>query len=212
LLSKGGDVRLKLLIIVLALAFAPYAGAQIPPKNISTAQRAICITGCTPDARGAPDCTNAYPGDIPGVKNFAKVGPNLYRGARPTAEGFRMLRAFGVTVDVDLEAGNEPEEEAPLARAAGLIFVSLPWHAWPFVFGPNKKAVRAFEGLVFANPGVVFFVHCRQGRDRTGVAVAAVRVKLQGCAPGDAVREMHRFHFHTYLFPLWLGWAEEGFR
>lgn len=144
--------------------------------------------------------------NLAGVANFARVTNQLYRGARPTALGLRNLAKLGVQVDVDLEAGSEPKREAPLAKAAGLYFLSLPWHALPWFFPPNKRDVKKLLFAMEWSPKAVYFVHCREGRDRTGIVVAAYRIEIDRWSPARAIREMDSFGFHGWLFPLWKRW------
>jgi protein tyrosine/serine phosphatase len=46
------------------------------------------------------------------------------------------------------------------------------------------------------------FVHCRQGRDRTGIVVAAYRMKIQGWPLAAAEEEMDSFHFNDVWINL----------
>jgi hypothetical protein len=44
---------------------------------------------------------------ISGVENFAKISPALWRGAQPTAEGFRSLEAAGVKTVINLRGRHD---------------------------------------------------------------------------------------------------------
>jgi len=46
------------------------------------------------------------------------------------------------------------------------------------------------------------FLHCRQGQDRTGIVVAAYRMKVDGWSLADAEAEMRSFGFHDIWMEL----------
>jgi tyrosine-protein phosphatase SIW14 len=138
---------------------------------------------------------------LPGVANFAEVSPGLYRGAQPDARGFQELKNLGVAVDVDLRAGREQgEKERRTVEALGMRYVGIRWSSF---HEPNDSQVAEFLGLVQANPDEKIFVHCREGRDRTGVMVAAFRIADEHWPAEAAVREMQAFHFHSFWFHSW---------
>ncbi|MEI8195437.1 MAG: hypothetical protein WCI73_05970, partial [Phycisphaerae bacterium] len=64
--------------------------------------------------------------DLPGLSNFAQVSPNLYRGAQPTAEGFRQLKKMGIKTVVNLRAWHTDRDEL---KGTGLRYVQIPCNA-----------------------------------------------------------------------------------
>lgn len=44
------------------------------------------------------------------------------------------------------------------------------------------------------------FVHCAEGRDRTGYSVATYRMVIENWSVDDALHEMFDFHFNTIWF------------
>lgn len=155
-------------------------------------------------------CTIPAPKRIPGIRYFAQVTPDLYRGAVPQdARAFKELAARGVKIDVELETGrDQAAREARWAKAAGIRYIHLPWFPWLFFSRPHKKVVEAFLSILANNSGKPVFVHCRQGSDRTGVVVAAYQIEVAHCSKKLAIKEMHRFGYHWYLFPLWGKWVK----
>lgn len=135
----------------------------------------------------------------PGVDNFGQVSNVLYRGAQPTAEGFKTLRNMGVAIVVNFrdEAGETTHEEREV-ESLGMKYVGIPWSA---VGNPKEAQVVQFLDLVRANPQAKIFVHCRRGADRTGTMVAAYRVAVEHKAPADAVSEMYQYHYAHFLLP-----------
>jgi len=104
-------------------------------------------------------------------------------------------------VDVVISFRHEKGENAIERReveAQGMRFVSLPWNAWDL---PSDEEVRRFLGLVAANSNTKVYVHCQQGRDRTGTMVALYRVAVDHWCASSAVSEMKAYHYHHFFFP-----------
>src|SRR4051812_34314929 len=104
---------------------------------------------------------------IPGVANFGLISKDLWRGAQPTEQGMRYLANLGVKTIIDLR--EEADELSIIPR--GIYYVRIP--VSPF----NADQVNVLEvlRLIDLSPKPVF-IHCHQGRDRTGLAVAAYRL------------------------------------
>ena len=129
---------------------------------------------------------------IAGVENFAKVSPALWRGAQPTAEGFRKLKAAGVKTVVSLR---ERHDDWPLLSDSGLKYVRVPSQAWD-----PEEAQRVLALKIVQNPANwPVFIHCLEGQDRTGYTVATYRILIEGWTATDAIHEMFDFGFN----PLW---------
>jgi protein tyrosine phosphatase (PTP) superfamily phosphohydrolase (DUF442 family) len=124
---------------------------------------------------------------FPGVANFGVVSTDVWRGAKPTPEGMRALAEAGVKTVIDLQQGDE-SPDVP----AGVRYVRLPVSGWH----TDRVDLDAVLHAIDENPKPVF-IHCREGRDRTGLAVAAYRVD-QGMALGDAFAELEAFHVHPW--------------
>lgn len=130
--------------------------------------------------------------DLEGLPNFAKVSDNLYRGAQPTAEGFRRLKEMGVKTVVNLRSFTSDRRKL---RGTGLRYVHIYCKAWH----PEDEDTIKFLKVMQDPDNYLVFVHCMQGADRTGYMVAAYRVVEQGWTIEEAVEEMHNFGFH----PIW---------
>ena len=130
----------------------------------------------------------------PGLPNFHRVTPNLYRGAQPTAEGLRAAEKLGVKTVIDLRAFHSDTEEA-LGTKLALEHISFKtWH-------PEDDDVIRFLKLAAAKKNQPVFVHCQHGSDRTGTMIAIYRIAVQGWTKRDAIDEMTtgNFGFH----PMW---------
>ena len=65
--------------------------------------------------------------DLPGLPNFAKVADGLYRGAQPSAEGFRTLTGMGVKTVVNLRWAHSDRE---MLAGTGLQYLHIRAKAW----------------------------------------------------------------------------------
>jgi protein tyrosine phosphatase (PTP) superfamily phosphohydrolase (DUF442 family) len=144
----------------------------------------------------------ATPVERPGLPNLHMVSSGLYRGAQPTAEGFRELKAMGVRTVLNLRSGHSDlemvrggTEKGSDPFSSGLGYASIPMHAWH----PEKEDIVAFLQVVTDPARAPVFVHCEYGADRTGTACAAYRVAVQGWSVDQAVDEMVNggFGFHA---------------
>jgi protein tyrosine/serine phosphatase len=130
--------------------------------------------------------------DQPGLKNFHRVTPMLFRGAQPTAEGMRSLESMGVKTIVNLRGFNSDRKEVKGTRLKLEEISVRAWH-------PDDQDVIRFLRLVANTNNLPVFVHCQHGADRTGTMVAIYRIALQGWSKEEAIAEMTQgdFGFHA---------------
>jgi protein tyrosine phosphatase (PTP) superfamily phosphohydrolase (DUF442 family) len=154
----------------------------------------FCL-GCARRPSTPPTRTWAKPCDncIAGVDNFARVSPALWRGAQPTAEGFRNLAAAGVKTIVSLREHND---DLPLLQGTKLRYIRIPSHAWD----PEDAQLVLFLKSLEESKNWPVFVHCAEGRDRTGYSVAAYRIVVENWPVDDALHEMFDFRFNAIWF------------
>jgi protein tyrosine phosphatase (PTP) superfamily phosphohydrolase (DUF442 family) len=150
------------------------------------------ILVCTPQVGWAVDRSDGLP-------NFGRVTDTLFRGAQPNSAGFSALHDMGVSIVVDLR--NESDQIAAEQRQVedlGMKFVSIPWRGRDY---PSNFQVAQFLDLVRSNPDAKIFVHCKAGKDRTGVMVAAYRIAVERKTVSDAVEELHQYKYHAFTLP-----------
>jgi protein tyrosine phosphatase (PTP) superfamily phosphohydrolase (DUF442 family) len=127
-------------------------------------------------------------GTVPGVDNFGMASKDVWRGAQPTPDGMQWLARLGVKTVIDLrEEGDESAIVPP-----GVRYVRIPVSP----FNADRVDVREVLEQIDSCPKPVF-IHCHQGRDRTGLAVAAYRL-AEGMAPADACAELRNFHVNFW--------------
>lgn len=133
----------------------------------------------------------ATPADAGSCENFGQVGPALYRGAEPDAACLDHLVKLGVRAIVSLRDDEEDTaREQRLAEARGLRFTNVPMSG---VRRPDAEEVRRALEAIAASGNEPVFVHCKRGRDRTGVVVAAWRMTRDGWTVDQAYEEAKRF-------------------
>ena len=167
----------------------------------------LLLLGAGTGSRAAPAPPTAHaPATrtrVIGVSNFAKVTPTLYRGGQPHGTGFQALKKMGVDIVVDLRLSGTSKEKAQVTKL-GMDYVSLPWHCWL----PKDETFVRFLKLVRDNPKKKIFVHCRYGDDRTGMAIAAYRMAVEGWTAAEARNEMNKFGFHKVVCASLVGYQK----
>jgi hypothetical protein len=167
----------------------------------------LLLLGAGASTSGVPSSptaeTPATRSPVTGIPNFAKVTPFLYRGGQPQATGFQELKKMDVDIVVDLRLSGSRKEKDQVSQL-GMRYVSIPWHC---LFPKDEIFVR-FLKVLRDNPEKKIFVHCRYGDDRTGMAIAAYRMAIQGWTAREARNEMNQFGFHRTVCRSLVGYEK----
>jgi tyrosine-protein phosphatase SIW14 len=135
-----------------------------------------------------------------GVDNFGIVAPGIWRGSQPTAEGFLNLEQAGVKTILNLRYHHD---DLPLLRETKLNYIRIPMRAWDpdqGEFAQLTMVMKTLDRLLQDPAAQPVFIHCAQGRDRTGYAVATYRRLFQDWSADDALEEMFGYGFNR----LWI--------
>jgi len=134
------------------------------------------------------------------IPNFQKVAPNLHRGGLPGEAGLRYLKSIGVKTILNLDdKRSDIVAETRYAAQLGIAVISLPMS---FFWRPRDSDVNAALAVMRNKSLRPLFVHCHQGKDRTGLIVGLHRVEKERWHAGDAYDEMLEYGFHDQLFNL----------
>lgn len=117
---------------------------------------------------------------------FARVDKNLLRGGVPSSEDLEMLRdKFGIKKIISLDGplGNAIDGKC---KELNLEHIILP------LTDGNGANVDKLPGEVIQWTGPTY-VHCRHGKDRTGMACAMYRILVNGWNVEQALDEARKF-------------------
>jgi tyrosine-protein phosphatase SIW14 len=156
----------------------------VPADNNTTTPQAVAAF---PD--GAHGSTRIY-GVLPGLSNVGQVAPGICRGAQPEAEGYATLKKMGIKTVINLRTS---ASEKKAVEAAGMRSIEMPMEMSTDHLATKVDRVVALMADPANQP---VFVHCRHGQDRTGIVVAAYRMKVEGWRLADAEAEMQSFGFN----------------
>ncbi|MCM8823192.1 MAG: tyrosine-protein phosphatase [Candidatus Omnitrophica bacterium] len=131
--------------------------------------------------------------DIP---NFYKVNDYIYRGGYPKHKGYIYLKSLGIKTIVNFSGQNKRFfYEQKITHDYGFNFVHIPLSIYSEP--EDEKVIKFFETIL--NPKLQpVFVHCTNGRDRTGVMIAVYRVVVEGRGVKESYKEALRYGFWPY--------------
>ncbi len=137
----------------------------------------------------------AAEGQAPGVPNFHRVNERVFRGGQPTDEGFQSLAKLGVKTVIDLRRPTEhaTDLEAAAVKAAGMRYVNVPMQG---IVAPDEKDILKILDMLGSKEPV--FVHCKEGKDRTGTVIACYRMAHDGWDNRKALSEAKSYGMHWF--------------
>jgi len=166
--------------------------------SLASAAAVVALTLSTSDATAQikdPGPSVSATADISSIKifNFGKINANYYRGSQPNASGVASLKALGVKTVIDLRSDEDRDaQESTFVEKAGMKYVSIPMTTHET---PSLKKLDQFLKLVNDPANQPVYVHCVEGRHRTGVMTAVYRMTGEGWTPDQAFKEMKEFRF-----------------
>lgn len=142
---------------------------------------------------------------------IAKLTKNLYRGYRPNSfadlkkykeNEYQNLVVFNLEEGwFELFSSSSYEKE----NAADFDMTEMNCNLSDF-FAPSVYELTSIVDNIQHNLdlGSVVYIHCKWGKDRTGMVCAAYRILKQGWSVESAIEELHSFGFHTFPYKFWL--------
>lgn len=153
----------------------------------------------------ASGCATSYRG----LPNFSEINANGsgYRGGQPDEAGWRTLKGLGVTETIQLNPGDFSAVAAKYGINVTYLPISFGQQFWD---KPDTNAMRRVVEKIrwCKEKGKVYYIHCKNGWDRTGLAVGMERVCLEGWPKGLAFQEMVDMGFHSKETGLLWFWLE----
>jgi protein tyrosine phosphatase (PTP) superfamily phosphohydrolase (DUF442 family) len=131
------------------------------------------------------------------IQRFSKVTDNVYRGGAPTiADVILLNNKLGIKKIISLDELSG-KHISNITRSLGMkhIFSPIDWTNASLlnIFSYNFKDLFLTDGPVF--------IHCKHGKDRTGLIVAVFKCKCLGEDPEIALEDAKSFGFGGGLKP-----------
>jgi len=150
---------------------------------------------------------------VEGIPNLGRVRANVYRGGQPCSDGegeaaclaeWRLLARLGI--HHVLKLNTEEEGSDAMAARAGIHIHHVPippsTKHWLSVFTkPDTESMQAIRFWVqlMQDREAVWYIHCQNGHDRTGLAVMLVRVLVDSWGPLQAYEEARQWGYHHQI-------------
>jgi hypothetical protein len=152
-------------------------------RAIAAALLAALVVAGAACRRGSADPRHP---DVP-IRRFAEVATGLYRGAQPDADGFRALSELRVRTVLNFRREDEDTSLAP----PGMDVVQLQAH----INQPDDAEIKAFFAIALDPARRPLYMHCAEGRERTGFYAALYRMEVDGWTSARALDEMRALGF-----------------
>jgi len=174
-------------------------------------------------SREEMNTSSRYPHDCNGtsisdsdIENFHQVDDELFRGARPQYQEqvYLKLADLGVRTIINLEGAGEANREKVVVdgvnqklRQKGkptFTFISFPIRSFlqTVLFRVSDQRIKGLFAELQEAPKPMF-VHCKRGKDRTGMLVMLYRLRRhQQPSFEEALREARHYHFSKWNFGL----------
>jgi tyrosine-protein phosphatase SIW14 len=131
--------------------------------------------------------------DIPA---FAQVTQKISRGGPPKAAGYETLQKLGIKSILSLSQDTKSvQREEAWAAAHNVKFYNIPIDLYS---RPSDEQAIRFLEICLDRANLPIFIHCEDGRDRTGTMIALYRVAVDGWTIKDAYHEARMIGYWPY--------------
>jgi tyrosine-protein phosphatase SIW14 len=129
-----------------------------------------------------------------------EVTPKIWRGSRPELwDDFARLRALGIKTILCLEGGVIERLTNDIANECNEFGGAVNWVPLSTIFPPTKHQVQTALSIMKTVQAPIY-VHCKEGRDRTGFMIALYEVLFCNYSVDAAIAEMHGNGFHWWYW------------
>ena len=128
---------------------------------------------------------------------FDNVSDQIFRGGKPSPTDLQILSdVYDIKRIISLD-GKIGSEIAPLVKALGMEHIIIP------IAGSESEPLINFlkDSIATLLEKQPVYIHCRHGKDRTGMAIAIYRIQSEGWSPDKALKEAKMFDFGEGLSP-----------
>ncbi len=134
--------------------------------------------------------------NLRGLSNVGRVSPGIYRGTQPLPEGYDTLKKMGVRTVINLRSKHS---EKNTVEASGMKSIEVPFSVLKDV---NIEKVNSLIDIMINPDNQPVYVHCKLGQDRTGIVIAAYRIRVDRWSLKEAEAEMQAFGFNDLWYEL----------
>jgi tyrosine-protein phosphatase SIW14 len=128
---------------------------------------------------------------VPGMENFARLAPGVYRSAPPRPEAWPVLQGMGFRTVVGLAP---PRSDSTAARRAGIEVVDLALRTGATGRSvPSEEEIRAFFGIVLDLARRPILFQGEEGPEGASTMTALYRIEIDGWTPDEAMEEVRAF-------------------
>ena len=184
-------------LLLFFISFSPGFSAELPfsvaEKQLPVGYQALEKTGAPSVLPDGARISEKIIG-LAGLSNVGRVSPGIFRGAQPLQEGYKTLKAMGIKTIINLRSQHG---EKDIVEAAGMQSIEIPMSVFRSV--DIEKVNNIINSMINPDNQPVY-IHCQLGQDRTGVVIAAYRMRVDGWSLSEAEAEMQSFGFND----LWL--------
>ncbi|MEK6555143.1 MAG: tyrosine-protein phosphatase [Bdellovibrionota bacterium] len=132
------------------------------------------------------------------IPRFIKLDNGFYRGGQPgTYNDYVRLKNLGIKTIINLRAAPEISAlEKSIAQNLGMNYINIPFSTFDY---PSSEKIASVMKRV-TNPNLrPVFLHCRHGKDRTGIVGILYRVQEQNWPVQKAYDEALNLNLRWYL-------------
>lgn len=138
--------------------------------------------------------------DTNGVPNLFSVTDSIYRGGIPNADGVAYLASQGVKTFISLEFEEDDVAfEQQEVKKYGIKYLHRPMQ---YTDAPTDEQVNEILAQLQDVKNYPIYIHCRHGKDRTGLIVALFNVEVLGWTPKQAYDDMLKKGFAKFWWQL----------
>lgn len=137
---------------------------------------------------GVPQQSAAWAVPLDKTFNLYEMTPTLFRSALPSSDSLALLKKLQVQTVFSFIK----EDDAVWLGDTPIKSVSIPLHANRVDDADVLRVLRILQDAEALGP---VLLHCKHGRNRTGIMAAMYRIVLQGWSQEDALNEMQQGGF-----------------